>query len=41
MLLGLCVVGKFGDFVMIDYILLVGLIGKYILVGCYLLENGV
>lgn len=32
-LFGFCVIGKFGDFVIIDYILLVGVIGKDILVG--------
>lgn len=33
---GLCVMGKFGDFVIIDYIFLVGVIGKDMLVGKYL-----
>lgn len=35
------VMGKFGDFVIIDYIFLVGVIGKDILVGKYLLDYDV
>lgn len=41
MVKGVCVLGIFGDLVMIDYISLVGLIKEDLLVGKWLKENGV